>query len=201
MADGAGAEDKKSAIRDMRARIERVGAKSYAAMVNSSHDQHSVASYFPFINLSSNVFPPQKEIRNCPLVRKVAEAHYWHVDPTQDELEHFQEGVMRYRFVSGDGPYEWHDFIQARNLCTTCSRMKQVPVWHSPAECTHAGVPPNLPPGYKTFVPDPNRRQGPQKRQEKPPKTNRINCPVKGCGSYVFSADRMNAHLRKVAHK
>lgn len=168
-------------------------------MVNTSNDANSIATYFPFINLSDNVFPPKKEIRNCKLVRKVCESHYWYVNPAQDELEHFVEGVMRYRFVSGDGPFEWHDFIAARNLCTTCSRMNQVPVWHTPAECIYAAMPPNLPPGYETLVPDPNRRQGPQKRQEKPRKQNRIFCPARPCAAYAYSAKKMNAHLRKVA--
>ena len=118
-ADGAGAEDKRSAAKDMRAGIPREGAAAYTEMTNQSNDVRSIAYTFRAINRSLDVLPPESELVSPPSLKKWTQVLFEYPGRCQET-----EGIVLHRLVAGEGPLEWSELRKRPGsipLCTHCS--------------------------------------------------------------------------------
>lgn len=163
-ADGAGAEDKRHAIRDLRKGIPRLGARSYTDMTNESNDPLSRAHEFVKINRSEDVFPKEHEIVSGVHIRKWCEVTF----PA--------EGIACYRLVTGKGPWKyvalrpgWVKEGDGEPLCESCSTAESKLVHHAKVHCpkpTKLSMLHALP-EYRDIGPDPARIQGEQRSRKK----------------------------------
>jgi hypothetical protein len=91
-ADGAGAEDKRSAVADLRSHVPRVGAWAYTCMVNSSNDSRSVAYCFDQICRNKGILPTSDKINNHRYLRKWCEVSYEYTNRSKET-----EGIVKFR--------------------------------------------------------------------------------------------------------
>ena len=172
-ADGSGAEDSRDLRRDAVAGLPRFGAKAMVEMTNESTRPNSWAYLFRAINRNRSVFPPDKDFdhsKRAKWIKKWTEVKYAHPDNTGA-----YDGILQYRLVTGEGPWQWTDLVMATRtdattLCDSCSTKSDKAVFHTRKACPAPRYIHDLP-AYRDLVPDPDRIEGEQaKGKNKGPK-------------------------------
>jgi len=142
-ADGAGAQDKVQAVRNLRAGNCMFGAADFTRMTNALCDARSIAYEFGEINRSADILPDPKEVVSYQHYVKWCQIKFDYPGRTEKT-----EGVVLYRFVPNQGkgfcfhylrvatcmvcflgPWQWADLQKRREgepvTCDICSTLKQ----------------------------------------------------------------------------
>ena len=199
-ADASGAEDSSGLRRDLRAGLPRVGAIAMKDMTNNSNDNRSWAYEFPAINRNTTVFPAAKHFQakdRAKWIKKWCEVKFTHPDNTAQ-----YDGILQYRLVTGEGPWQWTDLIAAKRtdaeaMCDKCSTISDAVVLHTAASCPAPSYIHDLP-EYKDLQPDPSRISGEQvanRKKKQAGKAGKVTYPCK-----VLLCDH-NTNKRKAFRK
>ena len=123
-ADGAGAEPKRLALSAARDRAWWNLAQDYANGITKSEYRNSIGYFFPQINRSANVFPPESGIAGDKL-RLREKCEFTFVTG--------QVGVVFYRVVPGEGSFQVLDMVK-RKKKRSCYFVR--PLFYSATRCS-----------------------------------------------------------------
>ena len=214
-ADAAGAEDKRSAIRDRKKKKWRFGAAGYTAMTNESNDARSVAFDMRKINRSVTAYTT-KDAR-VSSGGSVGDVKKWNqVSYEYKNRSEKTEGVVKYRIVSGDSsPWIFTDLLRRGAgvfpLCQICCQTEDAVVRHTKKVCPVVQLNPSAGMDCNAMWPPENRDSGTKHPRAKGVKIKKStgeaklkyycnvpNCPHKAAGKcFMFSRTHDN-HISKM---
>ena len=133
-ADAAGAEDKRGAATDKKAKRMRMTAESYTRMTNASNDRRSIA--FNMVEIRRTADAYTNKAARAP----ARELIKWNQVSYQFQNSSIEtEGVVKHRRVSGQGPWIFQDLLKRDKnvppICQICSRATDSVERHTKDEC------------------------------------------------------------------